>query len=714
MRVYPVIMCGGAGSRLWPASTAARPKQFIPLVGDRSTFQDTALRVAALDGLQTILVVAGVDHAAMVGEQLDELGLAATVILEPAARDSAPAMAAAGAWIAGRDPDGIAVVVSADHHLPDIAAFRDAVALAVASASRGQIVTLGVTPDCPSTAYGYIRAEAGEGVRPLEAFVEKPSADTARRYVAEGYLWNSGNFIVAAGTLVDELGDHAPEVLAAAQRALGEAVADGPFVRLGGSFLDAPKISIDYALMEKTQHAAVLPVNFAWSDLGAWDAIWAASDRDAEGNVTSSGALAQNAQNVFIRSGGEARVAVIGARDLAVIVQGQDVLVCGLDHSQGVKQAVEALAANGPLPFAKLDDAAGWYERWLAAKALPLWWCLGADHQRGGFYNGLHANLQPVPLRRARVQCRQAFTYATAGRLGWAGPWRQAARHGWDFFHAHHLRADGLYRTAVHPDGQSADDTALLYDQAFVFLALAALQAAEPDAAIWRTQAQALLAALESLRHPAGGYREIGPHTFQANAHMHLLEGCLAWVELGAAEFEPVADMIIELALTRLIDAEGGFLREVFDADWRPAAGDDGRLVEPGHQFEWAWLLTRWGALKGSEAARATARRLFDAGVKGVDARRSVAVNALWDDMTVRDAEARLWPQTEYLKAAVILGETEHILRAAAGLRAYLQTPTAGLWWDRQLPDGRFRDEPAPASSFYHIIGACEALGTAT
>jgi mannose/cellobiose epimerase-like protein (N-acyl-D-glucosamine 2-epimerase family) len=188
---------------------------------------------------------------------------------------------------------------------------------------------------------------------------------------------------------------------------------------------------------------------------------------------------------------------------------------------------------------------------------------------------------------------------------------------------------------------------------------------------------------------------------------MHLLEAALAWDEL---DVDPVwtslADELVGLARSRFVDSGGGFLREFFDADWRPAAGDAGRQVEPGHQFEWAWLLERWGRARGDETARTDARRLFQAGLRGVDAARNVAVDGLWDDLTVRDARARLWPQTEHLKAALWLGDDTQALRAANGLARYLDVPARGAWRDKLGPDGLFVDEPAPASSFYHLLGA--------
>jgi mannose-1-phosphate guanylyltransferase/mannose-6-phosphate isomerase len=338
MALYPVIMCGGGGTRLWPASRPARPKQFMPLVGDRTLFQETALRVAPLaEGGGRLVVVAGVAHEPLVRSQLAAVGLEAELLLEPEPRDSAPAMAAAAALIARLDPVATAVFVASDHHIPDHQAFRDAVRAAAAAAAGGRIVTLGVRPTEPSPAYGYIEP-SGRGLSVVRRFVEKPDRDTAERHILSGFLWNSGNFIAPVATLTAELRAHAPAVLAAAEAALpapGEAV-------LGAGFSDAPKISIDYAVMEKTVVASVLEVDFQWSDLGSWDAV-AASVGHAPASL-----ILEDAEGCFVRAPEGVLVAVLGVRDLAVIVEPDAVLVADLARAQDLKRIVERVKAESP------------------------------------------------------------------------------------------------------------------------------------------------------------------------------------------------------------------------------------------------------------------------------------------------------------------------------------------------------------------------------
>ena len=241
--IFPVIMCGGSGTRLWPASRPSLPKQFIPLAGNRSLFQETVSRVAALaeDGGE-LLVVGGVGHKRAILDQLEEIGISAVILLEPEGRDSSAAMAAAALWTAERAPDAINLFVASDHHIPDDTAFRQSVAYAAGAAAKGRIVTLGVVPTEPSSAYGYI-APAGSGLSEVSAFVEKPDQQTARRYISEGYLWNSGNFIVRADILIEELRERAAAVAEAVQVALTQAELDGPALTLGSEFSVAPKIS---------------------------------------------------------------------------------------------------------------------------------------------------------------------------------------------------------------------------------------------------------------------------------------------------------------------------------------------------------------------------------------------------------------------------------------------------------------------------------------
>lgn len=363
-------------------------------------------------------------------------------------------------------------------------------------------------------------------------------------------------------------------------------------------------------------------------------------------------------------------------------------------------------------PGADLGADAAWLDRWLRADALPLWWRAGADHAGGGWFDALEADLTGREPRRARVQARQAFVYATAGAIGWDGPWREAAWHGLDYLLDRYRRPDGLYRAIMSADGEILDDTPRLYEQAFALLAMAAVHAVDPGRRDLPARAADLLGALEALRHPAGGFRETYAHPFQSNALMHLFEAALAWAGVDKGEgWRRLADEIADLALSRFIDPAGGFLREMFDAEWRPAPGEAGRRIEPGHQFEWAFLLDRWSRLGGQPQGREAAVRLYAAGRAGVDLARGVTVEALRDDFSVVEPRARLWGQTERLRAALAFGGPADQASAARAVRSFLDSAAQpGLWREHQLADGTFVEEPAPASSLYHLVGAIADL----
>ena len=715
MAIFPVILCGGAGTRLWPASRPEKPKQFLDLTTDLSLFQETVRRVAPLAGDEgRVVVVAGRDHRGFVEAQLG--GVQAMILLEPTGRDSAAAMTAAAQWIARHDPEGVAVFVASDHHIPDNAAFRSSVLQGLEAAHHGRMVIFGVRPTEPSSAYGYIRPEH-DGLSPVASFVEKPDRDTAVRYMSQGYLWNSGNLVVSAKTLLQEVQAFAPEVAAAVSASLP----DGAFctLELSAAFEAAPRISMDYAVLERSAKVWVLPVEFSWSDLGAWDAVAATASAGRGLWIRSDG----DGSNL-VRAAKGMVVATAGVSNLAIIAEHDAVLVCDLSRSQEVKGLVERLREVSPGHFARatsetFETTAARFIDWIDLAALPLWGTLGVDAD-GSFVEALDGRgKSTADFRRARVQARQAYVFAAAGLSGWSGPWAGLIAQGLEAFEAHNLRPDGLYRTRTDRDGLPLDDTPWLYDQAFVLFALAAAAEAGLSPAERLAKARSLIQALEGLRHDTGGWREAGDQPFQANAHMHLLEACLAWEALDAdGPWTRFADEIVEMARRSFIEPERGFLREFFSKDWTALSDDDGQIIEPGHQFEWAWLLTRWGRERKQDWTLDTAHKLYAAGQKGVDPRMGIAVDALNTDLSIRSGHARLWPQTERLKAALILAETtegadrDRFIRDAQsalhGLARYLEP--SGLWRDKLGPDGKFVDEPSPASSLYHLMVASMQL----
>jgi len=345
--IIPVLLAGGAGTRLWPVSRDALPKQFLPLVGDRSTYQETLLRVQG-PMFGPPIVITGPQFHFFARRQAEEVGVEATVVIEPLRRDSGPAIAAATAVAAGRDPEAVVLALAADHIILDPQAFQDTCAAGRAAAEAGSIVTFGIKPTEPKTSYGYILPGAPigtSGVKAVERFVEKPDAATAARYLLDGYLWNSGNFLFRADVLLGELAQFEPEMAAAIEAAVAGASTDLDFLRLDpDAFAAAPQKSIDYAVMERTARAAVVESSFRWSDIGSWDALFDIRPRDGDGNVLQGDVVTLDAQDCVVHS--EQRLtALVGVKDMVVVSTQDAVLVIPRERAQEVKELVARLKA---------------------------------------------------------------------------------------------------------------------------------------------------------------------------------------------------------------------------------------------------------------------------------------------------------------------------------------------------------------------------------
>ncbi|MEO8367251.1 MAG: mannose-1-phosphate guanylyltransferase/mannose-6-phosphate isomerase [Pseudoxanthomonas sp.] len=346
--MIPVILSGGSGTRLWPLSREAYPKQFLALAGDDTMLQATWLRVQALASAAP-LIVANEEHRFMVAEQLRQVDCSpAAILLEPVGRNTAPAIAVAALQAIADGSDPLLLVLPSDHVISDVAAFQAAVRAAEPAAREGRLVTFGIVPTGPETGYGYIRAEAGKGVRAVAEFVEKPDADTAAKYLASGeYFWNSGMFLFRAGAYLAELERQQPAMLAACRAALAAARRDVDFVRLDkDAFAACPSDSIDYAVMEKTAQASVLPISVGWNDVGSWAALWDIAEQDGNGNAHHGDVIAEGCHNTLAWGDGRL-VALLGLQDVVVVDTADALLVAHRDHVQDVKRIVSELKAAG-------------------------------------------------------------------------------------------------------------------------------------------------------------------------------------------------------------------------------------------------------------------------------------------------------------------------------------------------------------------------------
>ena len=370
-KIYPVLLAGGSGSRLWPLSRKSYPKQFSSLIGEKSLFQASAERLAG-PAFASPVIVTNSDFRFIVTEQLAAVGMdPAAILIEPEGRNTAPAVLAAALHLAGQDPDALMLVAASDHVIPDAAAFRAAVERACPAARDGQLVTFGITPDRPETGYGYLEPEGSATSAdpvPLRRFVEKPDPDTAQSMLDEGhYLWNAGIFLFSAAAITDAFRAHAPGLTDPVSRAVADAQPDLGFLRLApGPWSEADDISIDYAVMEKAGNLMVVPYQGGWSDLGGWDAVWREMGPDAQGVALGGSATAIDCRDTLLRSeAGDQTVVGIGLDNVIAVAMPDAVLVADKSRSQEVRLAVSALKEKNALQaetFPRDHRPWGWFE----------------------------------------------------------------------------------------------------------------------------------------------------------------------------------------------------------------------------------------------------------------------------------------------------------------------------------------------------------------
>jgi len=348
MSLYPVILSGGSGSRLWPLSREHFPKPLLPLVSERTLLQETACRLDPIPGLGDAVYVCNEEHRFLVAEQVTQIGKSpATIILEPEGRNTAPALTLAALYLLQRDPEALMVVMPADHVMTEPLHFVEAVQLGCSSAANGSLVTFGIVPGTAETGYGYIRRNgelAGGHAYRVAQFVEKPDLQTAIRYLDAGdYYWNSGIFLMRADRWLEEIGVHRPDILKCCRQALAQGAQDSDFLRVYKPvFITCPSDSIDYAVMEKTDRAVVVPISAGWSDVGAWSALWQVCPRDADGNVIQGDVIVQDTHDAFLVAQHRC-LATVGMENVIVVETADAVLVANKDKAQDVKEIVRRL-----------------------------------------------------------------------------------------------------------------------------------------------------------------------------------------------------------------------------------------------------------------------------------------------------------------------------------------------------------------------------------
>ena len=711
--IKPVILCGGVGSRLWPLSTPQKPKQFLSLTAPDSMIALTYGRLKQPSGegpkIDKPLVVGAKQHETLLREELP----GADYILEPFGRNSAPAIAAA---CLVSQPDDILLILSADHHIENPAAFLEAVSLGIPEAEAGNIVTFGIQPTYPATTYGYIETDLSpEAVRKVLSFVEKPKHEIAKRYVDQGrHFWNAGIFLFKASTMTAALSEHAPELLEGTRHALGRPI-QGTWHLEPGPFKKVENISIDYAVMEHSQNIKLVPVDMGWNDVGSYDALWGMSATSTDDNVTHGPVVTEKSQRLFVRSEGPT-VCVSGLEDCVVVATPDLVMVTPRGDPEAIKSLGNVVQASSQsLPISQAIRQRANETLW---DAFDTWIQAGWDHERGGFVECLHMNGAPDfdTERRIRVQARQIFSFSRAISLGWPG---HAKAHrlimdGLEFVDQTCRHKEGGWVHMIDRNGQVTDDKRDLYDHSFLMMAGAAAYQATGEASALKLAEQALDFIDTNLHDPnRGGFFESAPNVDgrRANPHMHLLEAFL--VMHGAtrdqAYLERASDMVT-LFERRFFLPGQDILCERFDNAWNEAEGEAGQIFEPGHHYEWASLLALHDKRTGRDTGSWRRRLIRKADQFGRDPVRSLAYNEVHTDGTPHKAGQRIWPQLEMFRARLFHPET-----AAAGdanniftniEKTYFSHMPKGTWLDEIDGDGNPVSDRIPASILYHLVSA--------
>lgn len=730
--IISFVMSGGVGSRLWPLSREDFPKQFHDLSGQGSMLLRTVKRMSARGGETPvpIYLLTSERHADRISRDFSGIDLSGgRAIFEPVGRNTAAAIVLATEITLREYGDDLILVVPSDHEITTDRDFWNTVEVGTDAAMAGNIVVFGVQPDRPETGYGYIEVGPQSGsTRDVIKFVEKPNEETAIQYLeSASFLWNSGIFLFRASTMRNAFQAHAQNIWNGAVAALDNATSDALGTYLSHDFYaDVASISVDYAIMEKVKDIVLVPARFRWNDLGSWQSLLEVSSTDGSGNVIVGDVIAIDCENSYLRSTGRL-LSAIGLRDLAVVSTSDATFVAPVTQSQNVRKIVEQLEKNGRLetkftPEQGFLPQIGAYEKrvrhWLFEETLPLWSTIGVDRRYGGFHEALTFDGTPITkTKRMRTTARQIYAFAVAHEMGWDGPANDLIDHGIQFITTNGRTDRGGWIKTFNPDGTVLDGTEDAYDQSFVLLALAhAHRAGHPQALGLATETFAFLdehLADSKLR----GFLEVPGDTGlrRSNPHMHLLESYLAWYDVtGNRDYLQKAARIVDLFRQHFFDAETWTLGEYFTDDWERAPGEKGEWTEPGHHFEWAYLLSNFAAASGQKDVIRHARKLYASAIaNGLNRTTELAYGAVSRNGLPLDINSRSWPQTEAVKAAIALDanggpdlKPEVEARVGRLFRWHIEQAPTGLWIDVIDEKGRPRAKDVPASIFYHLVSA--------
>lgn len=730
-RIVSFVMSGGVGSRLWPLSREDNPKQFHDFSGDGSMLAKTLRRLTARpDGETPIFLIASERHADRVHADLAGLDLSGGgPLFEPTGRNTAAAVALAALRTLSEFGDSLVLVVPSDHEIATAGQFWQSVEAGTAAAREGRLVVFGIKPSQPETGYGYIEVAGGKNsIFDVSRFVEKPDLATAQSYLEAGnFYWNTGIFLFRASAMRDAFAAFQPDIWQATEAAYKAATSDlsGLYMPLE-LYAAIPSTSIDYAIMERAGHIAMVPAGFRWNDLGSWQSLLDVGPSDSQGNVIVGDVVAIDCENSYIRGDGRL-LSAIGLKDVAIVSTADATFVAPVSHSQHVKKIVEQLEKSGrletrftPAPD-RIIESGSWRRRvhhWLFQETLPLWSTSGVDERHGGFHEAVGFDATPLMKpKRMRTMARQVYAFAVAKSRGWDGPADRLISHGIEFMTRNGRTDRGGWVRTLNIDGSVADAAEDAYDHSCVLLALAhAHMSGNPDALRLGEETFSFLDAhLEDERMTGFLETSSGEGERRSNPHMHLLEAFLAWHQAtGERAYLRRAARIIDLFRSHFFDPESWTLGEYFDAEWKPASSEKGTWTEPGHHFEWASLLVDFAGRSGQTELTGFARKLYASAIaNGLNRATGLAYGAVSRQGLPLDRVSRSWPQAEAIKAAIALDgsggpdlKPEIEARVGRLFRWHIDPAPLGLWIDRIDERGRSLASDVPASIFYHLVCA--------
>lgn len=711
VKVNPVILCGGAGTRLWPLSTDLQPKQFLKLTDTRSMIATTAARVRAPNLFLAPKAVGSLRYEAQLRAELPD----AKLILEPFGRDSAAAVAAA---VLTFESDDIVLILPADHSIQNEEAFRTAIKLAIEAANRNYLVTFGIIPTYPATQYGYIkRGQPEERFFTVDLFKEKPSYQDAHKYQLSGqHYWNAGIFLFKASAMIEAFRKNAPDILDDTERALKKRGSD--FILTRSEFADVRKQSVDYAVMEKAPNVAVVPVDMEWSDIGDFKSL-AEHKRDKSKTISEGPVLSENCEGALLYSDGPT-LAVRGLDDAAVIISKGSVLVAPLSEISDIKDLVARAKSEIPKEQIPQDQLSRLLD-WLFKSTLPHW----LDHghiEEEGFVEALDGDGQPLALlkRRGRTMPRKIFAWSEALRSGFDPDQRvsRLVKEGIKYLEgcASSLRAVG-HAGNDHTNGGTENPPLSFYDQSFVALAACSVYRSTqlPEAGKVASEIFDLIDQI-FWDDSAGGWNEnVGNNPKKlANPHMHYLEACLVHYEISYSEgSKRRIHEICELFEQHMFDARSGAVIETFDSDWKIEGPREKQKVEPGHCYEWAFLLKEVERLTGRDLGSWRRRLIAFAEGHGLDDDGKAHDWVCLDGYSTSES-FRLWPQLERLRAIYSHPSADSSAKLSQIIDQiwdnYLDGNPEGVWADKIDRHGTSLVDNVPASMVYHLMTALTPL----